>query len=185
MQIQILKAEKKEAIEDKKQATIQFVNAQKELNKIKNQIALENLKLEGDNNNLEILKLFELDLLKQTLFFTAQVDGEKVSPELLRDIKNWAEGEIENNHKKNDGNNGNTGSNGKSDSKGNKGNSGNSGSSNSGNSGSSNSENSGSSNSENSGSSNSENSGSGNSENSGSGNSENSGSGNSGKGKGN
>jgi len=116
MQLQIQKAEKKEQIENKKQATIQFVNTQKELQKIKNQIAIAKLQLDGDNENLEILKSFELNLLKQTLFFTAQVDGEKVSPQLLNSINDWAKSEIENNHKKNDGNNGNTGSNGKSDS---------------------------------------------------------------------
>jgi hypothetical protein len=131
MQLQIQKAEKKEQIENKKQATIQFVNAQKELNKIKNQIALAQLQLDGDDENLEILKSFELNLLKQTLFFTAQVDGESVSPQLLRSINDWAESEIQNYHKKNDGNGNSNGNDDKSN-KG-KGNSGNSGNGNSGN----------------------------------------------------
>jgi len=185
IQLQINKAEKEEQVINKIQSTIQFVNAQGQLQKIKNQIGIEKLKFEEDNENLEILKLFELDLLKKTLIFTAKIDGEKVSPELLESIKKWADGEVEEYHKKNDGNNNSNDNNGKSN-KG-KGNSGNSGSGNSGNSGSGNSGNSGSGNSGNSGSGNSGNSGSGNSGNSDSGNSGNSGKGggNSGKGKGN
>jgi len=105
IQIQISKAEKAEQVKNKIQSAIQFVNAQEELQKIKNQIGIEKLKFKEDNETLEALKLNELHLLKKTLFFTAKIDGEKVSPELLKSIKKQAEEEVEVNHKKNDGNN--------------------------------------------------------------------------------
>jgi len=91
IQIQINKAEKDEQIRNKMQSAIQFVNSQEELQKIKNQIGIEKLKFEADNKRLEALEVFELNLLKQTLFFTAKIDDEKVSPELLKSIKKWAD----------------------------------------------------------------------------------------------
>jgi len=124
IQIQIIKAEKAEQVKNKIQSSIQFVNAQEEFQKIKNQIGIEKLKFEEDNETLEDLKVYELHLLKKTLFFTAKIDGEKVSSELLKSIKKQAEEEVEENHKKNDGNN-NSNDDGKSN-KG-KGNSGNGG----------------------------------------------------------
>jgi len=151
IQIQVSKAEKADQVKNKIQSAIQFVNAQEELQKIKNQIGIEKLKFEEGNETLEALKLHELHLLKQTLFFTAKIDGEKISQELLKSIKNGAEEEVEENHKKNDGNNNSNGNgngngnsgNGNSDGKGNSGNSGkgsdNSGKGNSGNSGKGNS----------------------------------------------
>ncbi|MFB5611508.1 MAG: NosD domain-containing protein, partial [Nitrosopumilaceae archaeon] len=105
IQIQINQAEKEEQVQDKIQSVIQFVNTQNELQKVKNQIALEKLKFEDDSEELNELKLFELELLKQTLFFTAKIDGDKISPDLLRTINEWAENEIAEQHKKNDGNN--------------------------------------------------------------------------------
>jgi len=183
--LQINKAEKKEQIKNKIQSAIQFVNAQEELQKIKNQIGIEKLKFESDNKRLEALEAFEFSLLKQTLFFTAKADGEKITPELLVDIQKWADEKVEENRKKNDGNNNSNDNNGKSN-KG-KGNSGGNNGNGNGNSGNGNSGNSGNGNSGNSGNGNSGNSGNGNSGNSGNGNSGNSGKGggNSGKGKGN
>ncbi len=102
LQIQISKAEKEEQITNKIQSTIQFVIAQEKLQKIKNQIGIEKLKFEEDNENLETLKLFEFDLLKQTLIFTAKSNGEKITPDLLKSINKWAEEKVEENH--NDGN---------------------------------------------------------------------------------
>ncbi|KKM91093.1 hypothetical protein LCGC14_1232050 [marine sediment metagenome] len=104
MQIQINKAENEEQLQNKIQSTIQFVNAQEQLQKIKNQIGIEKNRFVMDNERLEDLKLFELDLLKQTLLFTAKIDGETITPKLLKDIETWAEEKIKENHKKNDGN---------------------------------------------------------------------------------
>jgi len=108
IQIQINKAEKDELIKNKIQSAIQFVNTQKELQKIKNQIGIEKLKFEADNKKLEALKAFELSLLQQTLIFMAKSDGKEITPELLKDIQKWADEKVEENH--NDGN-GNSGDN--------------------------------------------------------------------------
>jgi hypothetical protein len=117
IKVQISKAEKDEQLKDKIQSTKQFLKAQKELLKIKNQIVIEkNLKYKEDKEKIDALKLQELGLLKQTLFFTAKIDGEKSSPELLKSIKKQAEEKVEKNHKKNEGNN-----NSNDDSKSNKG----------------------------------------------------------------
>jgi parallel beta-helix repeat protein len=91
IQIQISKAEKEEQTKNKIQSAIQFVNAQEELQKIKNQIGIEKYQYKTDNERLESLKAFELDLLKHTLFFTAKADGEEITHELLKDIQNWAD----------------------------------------------------------------------------------------------
>jgi len=115
LQIQISKAEKEEQFKNKIQSAIQFVNAQKELQKIKNQIGIEKLKFEEDNENLEALKAFEFILLKQTLIFTAKSDGEKITPELLKSIQKWAEEEIEENHNDGNGNSGDSNAGGNSD----------------------------------------------------------------------
>ncbi|MFB5631520.1 MAG: hypothetical protein ACE5RN_08015, partial [Nitrosopumilaceae archaeon] len=103
IQMQIDKAEKDEQVKNKIQATKQFLNAQEELQNIKNQIFWEKQKYDkADAEKLEVLKLHELDLLKKTLHFTAKVKGEKVSPEMIKSIKKTAENEVEKNHKKND-----------------------------------------------------------------------------------
>jgi len=142
IQLQISKAEKDEQLKNKIQSTRQFLNAQEELQKIKNQIDIENhWKFKQDKETLEALKLHELDLQKKTLLFTAKVNGEKVSPELIKSIKKGAEEKVEENHKKNDGNNNSNdegksnkgkGNNGKGSDNNGKGNSGNSGKGNSG-----------------------------------------------------
>jgi parallel beta-helix repeat protein len=141
IKMQISKAEKDEQVKNKIQSAVQFVNTQKELNKIKNQIGLEKLKFENDNETLEDLKLKELHLLKKTLLFTAKMDGKKVSPELFKSIKKQANVEVEENHQKNDGNNNSNddsksnngkGNSGKGSDKSSKGNSGNNGNGNSG-----------------------------------------------------
>jgi hypothetical protein len=104
--LQISKAEKDEQLKNKIQSTKQFLNAQEELQKIKNLIDIENhWKFKQDKETLEDLKLHELDLQKKTLLFTAKVNGEKVSQELIKSIKKWAEEKVQENHKKNDGNN--------------------------------------------------------------------------------
>ena len=108
--MQINKAEKKEQIKNKIQSTIQFVTAQEELQKIKNQIAIEKLKFNSDNKRLEALEGFEFSLLKQTLIFTAKADGEKITPELLKDIQKWAE----ENHNDGNGNSGDSNAGGNS-----------------------------------------------------------------------
>ena len=112
IQLQINKAEKEEQIKDKIQSAIQFTNAQEELQKIKNQIGLEKHHHETDNERLEALEAFELNLLKQTLFFTAKADGEDVSPELLESINEWAEEEIEENKNNSGSGSSNSGSGG-------------------------------------------------------------------------
>jgi len=142
IQMQISKAEKDEQLKNKIQSTRQFLNAQEELQKIKNQIFWEKQKYDKqDEEKLEDLKLHELDLLKKTILFTAKVNGEKVSPELIKSIKKQSEEEVEKNHKKNDGNNNSNdegksnkgkGNNGKGSDNNGKGNSGNSGKGNSG-----------------------------------------------------
>jgi len=115
LQIQISKAEKEEQIKNKIQSTIQFVIAKEKLQKINNQIGIEKLKFEEDNENLETLKLFEFDLLKQTLIFTAKSDGEKITPDLLKSINKWAKEKVEENHNDGNGNSGDSNAGGNSD----------------------------------------------------------------------
>jgi len=101
IQIQISQAEKEEQTKNQIQSAIQFVTAQEELQKIKNQIGIEKYQYKTDNKRLEALETFELDLLKQTLFFTAKADGETITPQLLKDIQKWADEKEQN---RNDGN---------------------------------------------------------------------------------
>ncbi len=111
LQIQINKAERDEQIKNKIQSAIQFVAAQEKLQKIKNQIGIEKLKFEEDNKKLEDLKLFELDLLKQTLIFTAKSDGKAITPELLKSIQKWADEKVEENYNDENSNSGKDGDN--------------------------------------------------------------------------
>ena len=127
IQIQINKAEKDEQIINKIQSAIQFVKTQEKLQKIKNQIGIEKLKFESDNKRLEALKVFELNLLKQTLIFTAKSDGEKITPELLKDIQKWADEKVEENHENNSGKGNSDNGEGNSESNGNHNSNGNSG----------------------------------------------------------
>ena len=127
IQIQINKAEKDEQIINKIQSAIQFVKTQEKLQKIKNQIGIEKLKFESDNKRLEALKVFELNLLKQTLIFTAKSDGEKITPELLKDIQKWADEKVEENHENNSGKGNSDNGEGNSEGNGNHNSNGNSG----------------------------------------------------------
>jgi len=114
------KDDRGEQITNKVKTAIELHDTKVELQKIKNQIALEKLKFKTDNKELESLKGTELELLKQTLIFEAKSNNEKITPELIKSIEKKAVEKVEESHNTNSGkgNSDNGKGNGKSSDKG-------------------------------------------------------------------
>ena len=92
-----------EQITNKIKTAIELHDTKVELQKIKNQIALQKLKFKTDNPEFESLKGTELELLKQTLIFKAKSNNEKITPELIKSIEKKAAEKVEESHNGNSG----------------------------------------------------------------------------------